>query len=97
MHHLLLVMVQAHIFVQGRVQGVGFRYNVRKRAAALALRGYVRNLVDGRVEILVQGSRECLGKFIDFVRNGPGLSYVIGLNIDWEEPLSSLGDFHIRF
>ena len=90
-------MVQVHIFVHGRVQGVGFRYSVCKRAAALALKGYVRNLVDERVEILAQGSRERLGKLIGFVRNSPGLSYVIKLDIDWEEPLSSLKDFHITF
>ena len=97
MRRLLFIMVQAHIFVNGRVQGVGFRYSVRKRAAALTLKGYVRNLVDGRVEILAQGSRERLGQLIDFVRNSPGLSFVIRLNIDWEEPSSGFEDFHITF
>ena len=94
---LILIMVQAHIFVHGRVQGVGFRYNVRRRAAALALKGYVRNLVDGRVEILARGSRERLGKFIGFMKNNPGISYVVKLDIDWEEPLGELEDFRIKF
>ncbi len=90
-------MVQVHIFVHGRVQGVNFRYNVRKRAAALALKGYVRNLVDGRVEILAQGGRERLDILIDYVRNSPGLSYVTRLDIDREELSGDLGDFHIGF
>ena len=90
-------MVQAHIFAHGRVQGVSFRYYVRKRAAALALKGYVRNLADGRVEILARGSLENLGKFVTYVRNNPGLSHVFRLDINWEEPLSDLEGFHIKF
>jgi acylphosphatase len=95
--HSLLDMVQAHIYVHGRVQGVSFRYYVRKRAAALALKGYVRNLADGRVEILARGSRERLDSLIGYAKNNPGLSYVVKLDIDWEEPLGDLDDFHIRF
>lgn len=90
-------MVQTHIFAHGRVQGVSFRYYVRKRAAALALKGYVRNLADGRVEILARGSRERLGKLLYYVRNNPGLSYVTKLDINWEEPVGDLEGFHIRF
>ena len=90
-------MVQAHIFAHGRVQGVSFRYYVRKRAVALALKGYVRNLADGRVEILARGSRESLDKLVDYVRSNPGLSYVVRLDINWEEPLSDLEGFRIRF
>ncbi len=90
-------MIQAHIFAHGRVQGVGFRYHVLKRAIALALGGYVRNLADGRVEILAQGPRENLDKLMDYVRSNPGLSYVVKLDINWEEPLSNLEDFRIDF
>ncbi|HOY09203.1 MAG TPA: acylphosphatase [Candidatus Omnitrophota bacterium] len=52
-HHERLV--QAHIFYSGIVQGVGFRYTVRGYASRLGLQGWVRNLHDGRVEILVEG------------------------------------------
>ena len=90
-------MVQTHIFAHGRVQGVSFRYYVRKRAVALALEGYARNLADGRVEILARGARESLDKLVDYMRNNPGLSYVVKLDINWEEPLGDLEDFHIRF
>lgn len=90
-------MIQVHIFARGRVQGVSFRYHVLKRAIALALDGYVRNLADGRVEILAQGSRENLDKLIDYMRSNPGLSYIVKLNINWEEPLSNLEGFRIDF
>jgi acylphosphatase len=90
-------MIQAHIFAHGRVQGVGFRYHVYKRAIALALKGYVRNLADGRVEILAQGSREHLGRLVKYMKSNPGLSYVIKLDINWEKPLGDLENFRIGF
>ena len=95
--HSLLIMVQAHIFAHGRVQGVSFRYYVLKRSTDLGLRGYVRNLHDGRVEILAQGSPEGVQKLVDYVRNSPGLSYVVKLDINWEEPLNGLSSFRIEF
>ncbi len=51
-------MIQAHIFYSGMVQGVGFRYTVERHANALDLKGWVRNLADGRVEVLVEGPKE---------------------------------------
>lgn len=90
-------MVQAHIFAHGRVQGVNFRYYVHRCAVELGLNGYVRNLHDGRVEILAQGSQEGVQKLVNYVRGNPGLSYVVKLDIDWEEPSSSYSSFHVRF
>jgi acylphosphatase len=90
-------MVQAHMFAHGRVQGVSFRYYVLKRSTDLGLRGYVRNLHDGRVEILAQGSPEGVQKLVDYVRNSPGLSYVVKLDMNWEEPLNGLSSFRIEF
>jgi len=90
-------MVQAHIFAHGRVQGVNFRYYVHKRSIDLGLKGYVRNLRDGRVEILAQGSQEGVQKLVDYVRGSPGLSYVVKLDINWEEPSNGLSSFRIEF
>ncbi|MFA5088467.1 MAG: acylphosphatase [Candidatus Omnitrophota bacterium] len=55
-------MIQAHIYYAGLVQGVGFRYTVQKYASGLGLVGWVRNLSDGRVEILVEGPQETVGQ-----------------------------------
>ncbi|OGX38078.1 MAG: hypothetical protein A3D87_02720 [Omnitrophica WOR_2 bacterium RIFCSPHIGHO2_02_FULL_50_17] len=51
-------MIQAHIHYSGVVQGVGFRFTVQRQAAALHLTGWVKNLRDGRVEILAEGPQE---------------------------------------
>ena len=97
-YHSLFIMVQAHIFAHGRVQGVNFRYYVYKRATGLGLKGYVCNLRDGRVEIVVQGLQEDVQKLLNYVKSNPGLSYVVKLDIDWEEKLSnSLSCFRIEF
>ena len=85
------------MFAHGRVQGVGFRYHINGYATGLGLRGYVRNLHDGCVEILVQGSQENILKIINYVRSSPGFSHVTKLDIDWEEPLDGLSSFHVRF
>lgn len=53
---------QAHLFYSGTVQGVGFRYTVERIASGLKLTGWVRNLTDGRVEAMVEGSREDIEK-----------------------------------
>ena len=50
-------MVRAHIFFSGTVQGVGFRYTCRSYAADLELTGWVKNLADGRVELMAEGPR----------------------------------------
>ena len=54
---------QAHIFYSGTVQGIGFRYAVERFASGLKLTGWVRNLSDGRVEILTEGRKEDIEKF----------------------------------
>lgn len=51
-------MTQGHIFYSGTVQGVGFRYTVERYARNLDLKGWVRNLPDGRVEIVTEGPKE---------------------------------------
>ncbi len=60
-----------HILVSGRVQGVGFRYFVREQAQRLSLSGWVRNLRDGRVEILVVGDALARQGFLQKVHQGP--------------------------
>lgn len=62
--------------VQGRVQGVGFRYFTRDRAASYGLSGWVRNLQDGGVEFEAQGEAEDLDAFTAEIKEGPGLAHV---------------------
>ncbi|PJG86282.1 acylphosphatase [Conservatibacter flavescens] len=62
--------------VYGRVQGVGFRYFTWKKAQQLDLKGFVRNLSDGSVSILVQGTQEQLAQFRHWLEEGPKTAHV---------------------
>jgi acylphosphatase len=69
-------------FVSGRVQGVGFRYFVKRQADSARLSGYVRNLSDGRVEFLLQGDRRTVEKVIEKIQTGPDYSQVSDVSLD---------------
>ena len=60
-----------HFLIQGRVQGVGFRWFVHREARELDLRGWVRNTEDGDVEVLASGSPEDLAELRSSLRRGP--------------------------
>jgi acylphosphatase len=65
------MMAAKRLLVSGRVQGVGFRFFTEDRARLEGLHGYVRNLDDGRVEIVVEGDSEALERFERAIRRGP--------------------------
>ena len=65
--------------VGGRVQGVFFRASAREQAQRLGLTGYVRNLPDGRVEVLACGSVKALARLRDWLRTGPPQADVTGV------------------
>jgi acylphosphatase len=77
--------MQARIFILGFVQGVGFRAYVRKNARDLSLKGYVKNLPDQRVEVLVQGSKEDIQKLIVICEKGTFFSEIKSVQVEWEE------------
>jgi acylphosphatase len=60
-----------NIVVCGRVQGVGFRYFALQQAQHVGITGYVKNLIDGRVEIEAEGSQEAVESYINILRAGP--------------------------
>ena len=60
-------MIAKHVFYEGRVQGVGFRYTVRHLAKGYDILGWVRNLPDGRVELLIGGEPEEVAGFLDAI------------------------------
>jgi acylphosphatase len=72
--------------VEGRVQGVGFRFFVRDRARALGLSGNVRNLPGGSVHVEAEGSRESLGTLIQELHQGPPAARVERVGVEWHEP-----------
>ncbi|UCE64818.1 MAG: acylphosphatase [Nitrospirota bacterium] len=76
-------MVRAHVLVEGRVQGVGYRAFVHRNAVSEGLSGWVKNLSDGRVELEVQGSREKIDLFLVSLKKGPALAQVDQLHMKW--------------
>jgi acylphosphatase len=80
--------------VQGRVQGVGFRYTACAEARRLRLAGWVRNTVDGGLEVFAEGSRDKLDAFLRWLRRGPPLARVDSISAD-PRPPEGLRDFSI--
>lgn len=88
---------RAHIFVSGRVQGIGFRLEMRYRAKKLGLCGFVQNLSDGRVEAVLEGEKEKIEKLIEWVRKGPLFAKVVDVEIKWEKYQEEYKDFEIKY
>ena len=63
--------MKLHAFISGRVQGVFFRSSTRAKAEELGLRGWARNLADGRVEVMAEGDEESLKKLLEWLHKGP--------------------------
>jgi acylphosphatase len=74
-----------HIIAEGLVQGVGFRWFVARRAEALGVKGWVRNLYNGSVEIEAEAERSLLEEFIKEVKVGPRSAHVTNLCIEWKD------------
>ena len=90
----------AHIIVSGFVQGVGYRYFVKKTAKNLNLNGWVKNLptdkiVKGRVEITLVGLKEQIEEAIKIFRKGPFLADVKDIKTEWEDKTPDLNSFEI--
>jgi acylphosphatase len=83
--------VRLHAMLNGRVQGVGFRYFVRQQAEDLGLSGWVRNLRTGGVELVAEGERVVLEKLVAALRHGPPGARVDDVNLDWT---AATGEFY---
>ena len=88
---------ELHAYVNGWVQGVGYRYFVVNNALALGLRGYVRNVSDGSVEVLAQGTRPKLERLLTFLQRGPAAAEVNAISTHWGQPTEHLSGFHVRW
>lgn len=89
-------MVQAHVYISGFVQGVGFRAYVRSKARKIGITGWVRNLTDGRVEGVFQGEKETVLRLIALCRRGPFFSNTTDIVVDWEEGNEQFSEFTKR-
>ena len=72
-------MKATRFLVSGLVQGVGFRFFVLRAARSLGIRGFARNLSDGRVEVVAAGTEDDMGQFQEILRQGPAGALVDGV------------------
>jgi len=87
---------QAHCFYSGRVQGVGFRFTAESLANKLGVCGWVKNLPDGRVEIVAQAEEAALKSFLKEIEQA--LSYYIrGVDVQWLNPSGDFKSFGVEF
>lgn len=84
-----------HVFVTGRVQGVGYRDWTRKQAEEIGLTGWVRNTEDGRVEALVCGSDTAVATLLERMRRGPLLAHVESVDAE-KSKTETFSGFEVR-
>jgi len=89
-------IVRLHAIVEGRVQGVGFRYFTQERAVFLGLTGWVRNRWNGTVEIIAEGSKADIEVFLKTIQRGPRVGTTQNVKFDWLEATGEFGSFQIR-
>jgi acylphosphatase len=87
----------AEILVDGRVQGVGYRNYVERKASQLGLAGYVMNLKDGRVRVRVEGNRGLIEELAHELEKGPPLSRVEHVAVMWRPVTGRFHSFGIRY
>ena len=85
-----------HTIVEGRVQGVGFRYFVLSKAQQLNVTGWVRNTAEGDVEVLAEGAREELEELLSALQKGPRSAFVTKTREKWEPARGEFQKFDIR-
>lgn len=84
-----------HVYYSGRVQGVGFRYTVRKIAAQHAVSGFVQNLPDGRVELVAEGAADELDKLMSEIAARMG-DHIRNASVDKRPGTTEFDGFEIR-
>lgn len=89
-------LVRAHVWVTGRVQGVGFRAHVEYFARQFGVTGWVRNVGYDTVEAVAEGTREQVERFIVMMKQGPRASQVDESKVEWEEVTGEWKEFGVK-
>jgi acylphosphatase len=93
--HLAAMTIRRRVLVHGRVQGVGFRISVARRAEQRGVAGWVRNRPDGAVEAVFEGAADAVRSLVEYCRDGPRSASVDGVDVTEEEP-EGLSWFDVR-
>ena len=89
--------VRKHVYLSGKVQGVGFRAFTKRTAHGLGINGWVKNLADGRVEAVFSGAKEKVAKILEEVQKGPSFARVDNIEIEDETYQGEYNNFQVRY
>ena len=90
-------MIRLHANFSGMVQGVGFRFTVKRIANRHEVTGFVKNLSNGRVEVVAEGDRGVVEDFIGDIHNGILSGYIRKVKKEWQPATEEYKEFEIRF
>lgn len=88
---------RVHVYYGGRVQGVGFRMTAEETAQRLGVAGWVKNLRDGRVEVVAEAEEATLEQFLATIRNGSMKNFIDHVEISWSNASETFSEFEIRY
>ncbi len=88
---------RVHMLVSGEVQGVFFRSRTKYKAEQLGVKGWIRNLPDGRVESVLEGEADAVNSLVDFCRQGSRGALVKNVDLTWEDFVGEFGEFEIKY
>jgi acylphosphatase len=88
---------RAHVLVSGRVQGVFFRLQTKHKADYYNVKGWIRNLPDGRLEAVFEGEKDVLQTIIAFCRHGPSGARVTNTYVTWGPYTGEFDRFKIKY
>ena len=89
------MVVRAHLYIEGNVQGVFFRRSARSKADELGIVGLIRNRKDGSVEAIAQGPKSKVNAFIKWCKKGPPFAKVEKVEVEWKKNLEDFEEFEI--
>ena len=89
-------MKRLEAIVHGRVQGVYFRYYTQREARQLGLAGWVANRLDGKVQVVAEGTEAALRQFVDFLWRGSPQAHVSQVEVNWLEATGEFSGFSVR-
>ncbi len=91
----MTMFAEVYCIVYGKVQGVGYRDFVTRSAKEYGMTGWIRNKVDGTVELIAQGTPDDLKEFVEALNEGSVLAKVDSIAVDWRTPVKQFEDFSV--
>jgi len=88
---------RVHVFYSGHVQGVGFRITAEETAHSMGVVGWIKNLRDGRVELVAEAEEGTLERFLEALRASPMKNFIKQVETSWSGASDTFDEFEIRY